>query len=61
MQRIAPGIIVILLRPAQRLLQLLMEFDDIYIIDLHGSSKKHEIAPDGGKDENVFDILALSK
>lgn len=36
--------------------QLLMEFDDIYIIDLHGSSKKHEIAPDGGKDENVFDI-----
>lgn len=36
--------------------QLLQEFDDIYIIDLHGSSKKHEIAPDGGKDENVFDI-----
>jgi len=37
--------------------QSLMEtFDDIYILDLHGSSKKKEIAPDGSKDENVFDI-----
>lgn len=37
--------------------QSLMEtFDDIYILDLHGSSKKKEHAPDGGKDENVFDI-----
>jgi predicted helicase len=31
-------------------------FDDIYIIDLHGNSKKKETAPDGSKDENVFDI-----
>jgi hypothetical protein len=31
-------------------------FDHIYIVDLHGSSKKKETAPDGGKDENVFDI-----
>jgi predicted helicase len=35
---------------------LLETFDDIYIFDLHGSSKKKEKAPDGGKDENIFDI-----
>lgn len=31
-------------------------FDEIYIIDLHGSSKKKEKTPKGEKDENVFDI-----
>lgn len=36
---------------------LLQTFDEIYILDLHGNSKKKEIAPDGGKDENVFDIM----
>jgi len=37
--------------------QSLMEtFDEIYILDLHGNSKKKEISPDGSKDENVFDI-----
>ncbi len=35
---------------------LLDTFDTIYILDLHGNSKKKEKAPDGGKDENVFDI-----
>ncbi len=35
---------------------LMKTFDEIYILDLHGSSLKREIAPDGGKDENVFDI-----
>ncbi|MFC1540539.1 type ISP restriction/modification enzyme [Candidatus Margulisiibacteriota bacterium] len=35
---------------------LLETFDDIYIFNLHGNSKKKEKAPDGGKDENVFDI-----
>ena len=35
---------------------LLETFDEIYILDLHGNSKKKETAPDGGKDENVFDI-----
>ncbi|MDP3740754.1 MAG: type ISP restriction/modification enzyme, partial [bacterium] len=35
---------------------LLETFDDIYILDLHGNSKKKEKTPDGGKDENVFDI-----
>lgn len=36
---------------------LLETFDDIYILDLHGNSKKKETAPDGSKDENVFDIM----
>ena len=42
---------------------LLNTFDKIYILDLHGNSKKKEAAPGGlpdgrhgGKDENVFDI-----
>ncbi len=35
---------------------LLESFDEIYILDLHGSSKKKETCPDGSKDENVFDI-----
>jgi len=35
---------------------LLFDFDEIYILDLHGNSKKKERAPDGGKDDNVFDI-----
>ena len=38
--------------------QTLMQiFDDIYILDLHGNSRKQEITPDGSKDENVFDIM----
>jgi len=36
---------------------LLKTFDKIYVLDLHGNSKKKEIAPDGGKDVNVFDIM----
>lgn len=35
---------------------LIKTFDEIYILDLHGNSLKKETAPDGGKDENVFDI-----
>lgn len=35
---------------------LLKTFDKIYILNLHGSAKKNEVAPDGSKDENVFDI-----
>lgn len=35
---------------------LLETFDEIYILNLHGDSRKNEKAPDGGKDENVFDI-----
>ena len=36
---------------------LLESFDEVYILDLHGNSKKQETAPDGSKDENVFDIM----
>lgn len=35
---------------------LLKSFDKIYILDLHGNSKKKETCSDGSKDENVFDI-----
>jgi predicted helicase len=35
---------------------LLQTFDKIYIIDLHGNTKKNETTPDGNKDENIFDI-----
>ena len=35
---------------------LLKTFDEIYVVDLHGNSKKKEVCPDGSKDENVFDI-----
>ena len=35
---------------------LLKNFDKIFIVNLHGNAKKKEIAPDGSKDENVFDI-----
>jgi len=36
--------------------QLMKTFDEIYLLDLHGGSRKREVAPDGSKDENVFDI-----
>lgn len=37
--------------------ELLRCFDDIYILDLHGNTRKNETAPDGSKDENVFSIM----
>ena len=36
---------------------LLESYDKIYILDLHGNTRKHETCPDGSKDENVFDIM----
>ncbi len=36
--------------------QLMDSFTDVYLLNLHGNSKKKEIAPDGSKDVNVFDI-----
>lgn len=36
---------------------LLNSFDRIYILDLHGNSKKKEVCPDGSPDSNVFDIM----
>jgi len=35
---------------------LMQTFDEIYVLDLHGNSKKKEKDLDGGKDENVFAI-----
>ena len=37
--------------------QLLQTFDKIYVLDLHGNSKKKETSPDGSADINVFDIM----
>lgn len=36
---------------------LMNSFDRIYVLDLHGNSKKKEVAPDGSADRNVFDIM----
>jgi predicted helicase len=36
--------------------QLMEEFSEIYILDLHGNTKTKEVSPDGTPDENVFDI-----
>ncbi len=35
---------------------LMETFDEIYLLDLHGSGKRGGRSPDGGRDENVFDI-----
>jgi predicted helicase len=35
---------------------LIGNFTKIYILNLHGNSKKKERSPDGSKDENIFDI-----
>ncbi len=35
---------------------LLRQFNEIYILDLHGSSIKKELCPNGNPDKNVFDI-----
>lgn len=36
---------------------LLRTFDKIYILDLHGNTRKKETTPSGDKDGNVFDIM----
>jgi hypothetical protein len=35
---------------------LLDTFNEIFVLNLHGDSRKGERSPDGGDDENVFDI-----
>ena len=35
---------------------LLNTFEKIYILDLHGNTKKKEVTPEGKPDKNVFDI-----
>ena len=37
--------------------ELMSHFDEIYILDLHGNARKKEVAPDGSKDDNVFEIM----
>ncbi len=36
--------------------KLFEDFDKIYILNLHGNAKRNEKTPEGGKDENVFNI-----
>jgi hypothetical protein len=36
--------------------QLMQSFDEIWLVDLHGNADKGDTPPDGGKDDNVFDI-----
>ena len=36
---------------------LMQTFDEMYFLNLHGNAKKKEVAPDGGKDECVFNIM----
>jgi len=36
--------------------EILKSFDEIYLLNLHGSSRIGEKTPEGGRDENVFDI-----
>lgn len=35
---------------------LMVSFDNLYVLDLHGSTKPKEMSPNGEKDQNVFDI-----
>ena len=35
---------------------LMNSFGEVHLLDLHGNSKKKERTPEGGNDENVFDI-----
>jgi len=37
--------------------KLLEDFQEIYILNLHGNTRIGEKCPDGSKDENVFDIM----
>lgn len=37
---------------------LLQAFDSVHLLDLHGNSRLREMAADGERDDNVFDILA---
>lgn len=37
-------------------LSLMQSFNEIYVLDLHGNTRKGEVSPDGSRDDNVFDI-----
>lgn len=36
---------------------LLQTFNDIYVLDLHGSTRRRDVNPHGGTDDNVFDQI----
>jgi hypothetical protein len=36
--------------------ELMKSFDEIYVLNLHGNALMGEVTPDGGLDQNVFDI-----
>ncbi len=36
--------------------KLIEDFDEIFVLNLHGNYKRNEVTPSGEKDENVFDI-----
>ncbi len=36
---------------------LMQTFNQLYLVDLHGNMRKKEKSPDGGVDENVFNIM----
>jgi predicted helicase len=64
MQDVAEGIVAIITNhsfldnPTFRGMRqsLMQTFNQIYVLNLHGNTKKKEKTPEGGKDENVFDI-----
>src|SRR3989339_831280 len=35
---------------------LMKTFDEVFVLNLHGNAKRRETTPDGGSDQNVFDI-----
>jgi len=37
--------------------ELLKDFDEVYVLNLHGNTRISEKSPDGSKDENIFDIM----
>jgi len=39
---------------------LMQTFTDIYVLDLHGNSKKKETSPDGSPDQNVLIFSRVS-
>ena len=36
---------------------MLKVYEKIYIIDLHGNTRRKEVCPDGSKDVNIFDVM----
>lgn len=64
MEQVEEGIVAVITNhsfldnPTFRVMRqsLMQTFDQLWFLDLHGNLKKKEKTPDGGKDDNVFDI-----